>query len=194
MSIYQHILKKEKRAGRDASGNSVLYVGVLLGLFRAEHMSKMGPAIYTYGVLLSKVTGWNSRYALGAVLKGTPLKYAAIAQETGIPERTIRRHIDTLTSNGYVIALRKPRGLAFYITNYRPAGKPRLGQGECPHAALVQLSNLASQGLVSVHPTVNLEGINVHLINTGEADLKHTDAIYLQPFSDIYLLIYKNFL
>ena len=117
MSLYQHIQDKQKRAGRDASGNSIFYVGVLVGLFRAEHLHKMGNAIYTYGVLLSKVTGWNSRYGLGAVLKGAPLKFSKLSEETGIPERTIRRHIEALVAGGYVITLRKPRGLAFYITN-----------------------------------------------------------------------------
>ena len=153
----------------------------------------MGNAIYIYGYLLAKVTGWNSRYMLGAVLKGTPLKFSRMQDETGIPERTIRRYINILEKFGYLICLRAPRGLRFYITNYKPAGKPRLKQGECPHLAVLKLSELASQGLVIGQHVADLEGINEHCINTGEASFKYKQSLYQQPLADIYFLIERLF-
>lgn len=181
------------RRGKSETHDGVLYVGVAIGLFRREHMQRMGTAIYTYGCLLAKVTGWNPRYLLGAVLKGAPLKVSTLADQTGIPERTVRRHIRQLESQGYLITLRKPRGLAFYITNYKPVGKPRLGQGECPPLAVLKLSRLADQGLVSGQQLAALEGIKWHIIKSGEPFSNQNDAVYLQPNAEVYLLLVRLF-
>jgi hypothetical protein len=181
------------RRGKSETFDGVLYVGVGIGLFSAEHMRRMGTAIYTYGRLISKVTGWNPRYMIGAVLKGAPLKMSDLSNESQIPERTVRRHIEQLVKQGYVITLRKPRGLAFYITNYRPFGKPKLGTGECPHDVILQLSSLADHGLVNDQLLAILEGINEHFINTVKDELKHTDAVYLQPNAEIYILMHRLF-
>lgn len=192
-NILDDIRNSQIRRGKSKTHDGVLYVGVAIGLFRQEHMQRMGTAIYTYGCLLAKVTGWNPRYLLGAVLKGAPLKLSTLADQTGIPERTIRRHIKHLESKGYIITLRKPRGLAFYITNYKPVGKPRLGHGECPPQATLKLSRLADQGLVSGQQVAALEGIKWHIINTGKAFSKHDDVVYLQPNAEVYLLLLRLF-
>ncbi len=192
-NVLDEIRDMQIRRGKSETKDGVLYVGVGIGLFTAEHMQRMGTAVFTYGRLLSKVTGWNPRYLLGAVLKGAPLKLSKLADQSAIPERTVRRHVKQLEQNGYIITLRKPRGLAFFITNYRPMGKPRLGTGECPPEAVLKLSRLADQGLVSGHMLADLEGINEHIINTCNSSLKHKDAIYLQPNAEVYLLLYRLF-
>ncbi len=192
-NVLDEIRDMQIRRGKSETKDGVLYVGVGIGLFTAEHMQRMGTAVFTYGRLLSKVTGWNPRYLLGAVLKGAPLKLSKLADQSQIPERTIRRHIKQLEKEGYVITLRKPRGLSFFITNYRPLGKPNLGKGECPHAAVLKLSRLADQGLVSGQLLAALEGINEHIINTCEADLKYKDALYFQPNAELYFLLLRLF-
>lgn len=193
MSLLDDIKRRQRNLGKGNGPQGVLYVGVCVGLFTAKHMARMGNDIYTYGYLLSRVTGWNSRYSIGAVLKGAVLKYSQIAKDTGIHERTVRRHIKSLEAHGYIIILRRPRGNAYYITNYRPAGKPRLGQGECPPLAVLKLSQLASHGLVSGQQVVTCVGINEHGINTETVDSKHKAAIMLQPMADIYLLLDRLF-
>ena len=193
MSVFSDIHRVSQKTGKGHGPTGVIYVGVCVGLFTQKHMQRMGNDIYTYGYLLSCVTGWNSRYSIGAVLKGAVLKYSQIADDTGINERTVRRHIKSLEAHGYIIILRRPRGNAYYITNYRPAGKPRLGQGECPPLAVLKLSELASHGLVSGQQVAECVGINEHLINTENAVSKHRAAIMLQPMADIYILLDRLF-
>lgn len=186
---------REKRLFQEAAGSDqgLLYVGVGIGLFTAEHMRRMNLSVFVYGLLLAKVTGWNPRYLLGAVLKGTPLKMSKISEQSGISERTVRRHIKHLEEEGYVITVRRARGLSFFITNYRPLGKPNLGTGECPDVAVLKLSALADHGLVNVRQLAALEGINERVINTCNAVLKHTESVYLQPNAEVYLLLLRLF-
>lgn len=193
MSVLSDIHRQYRKQGKGHGPTGLIYVGVCVGLFTQKHMQRMGNDIYTYGYLLSRVTGWNSKYMIGAVLKGAVLKYSQIAEDTGINERTIRRHCKSLESHGYIIILRRPRGNSFYITNYRPAGKPRLGQGECPPLVVLKLSDLADQGLVSGQQLAECVGINEHCINTENPDSKHKAAIMLQPQADIYLLLDRLF-
>jgi biotin operon repressor len=192
-NILNDMREMQIRRGKSETFDGVLYVGVGIGLFTAEHMRRMGTAIYTYGRLISKVTGWTPRYLLGAVLKGAPLKLSTLADQSQISERTVRRHVKQLEAEGYVITVRKQRGLAFFITNYRPFGKPNLGIGECPERAVLRLSELTDEGLVRGHMVADSEGINKHLINTCNADLNHDDALYLQPNAEIYFLMLRLF-
>jgi biotin operon repressor len=105
-NILSEIRQLKSKQVRSGKGPSVFYVGVMVGLFTDKHMKRMGQAIYTYGLLLSKVTGWDKRCSLGAVLKGAPLKLERLAKESGINARTIRRHVKALEEHGYIITLR----------------------------------------------------------------------------------------
>ena len=192
-NIINDIRNNQIRHGKSKTHDGVLYVGVAVGLFHHEHMERMGLAIYVFGCLLAKVTGWSPRYMLGAVLKGAPIKLSILADQTGIPERTVRRHIKNLEHSGYLITVRKQRGLSFYITNYKPVGKPNLGAGECPPAAILKLSELAEQGLVRGQLVAACDGINEHFINTQDRGLKHEEALYLQPNAEIYFLLLRLF-
>ena len=192
-NIINDIRRNQIRHGKSKTCDGVLYVGVAIGLFRHEHLERMGITIYVYGCLLAKVTGWSPKYMLGAVLKGAPLKLSILADETGIPERTVRRHIKLLEHSGYLITIRKQRGLAFFITNYKPAGKPNLGTGECPDDAVLKLSELAEKGLVRGQLVAVCGGINEHFINTQKRGLKHGEALYLQPNAEVYFLLRRLF-
>ncbi len=193
MNVLDDIKRRERRETGQSKRPSRFYVGVMTGLFTEKHLRKMGAAVYTYGFLLSKVTGWDDRYNLGAVLKGAPVKYEFIAEETGIHDRTIRRHIMTLEENGYIIKLRHPRGLKLYITNYRPAGKPNLKTGECPHLAIQVLTDLSKKGLQSGHTLATHEGINEFGNKTETVDLKHVDNLQFQCHADFYYLLLDLF-
>ena len=192
-NILSEIQKLKSSQAKTGTGPSVFYVGVMVGLFTEKHMKRMGQAIYTYGLLLSKVTGWDKRCSLGAVLKGAPLKLERLSKESGIHPRTIRRHVKSLEEHGYVITLRSPRGLKFYITNYRPAGKPRLKSGECPDLAVQQLTNLSAHPPVSGQHVATHEGYKRMGIKTEAADLNQNKKDLLQPFAEIYLILDQLF-
>ena len=185
--------KKLQHEQNKKAGPSAYYVGVMTGLFNKKHLNKMGNAIYTYGLLLSKVTGWDKRFALGAVLKGTPIKIDFLESESGIPGRTIRRHMLTLETHGYIIKLRSARGLRIYITNYRPAGKPRLSSGECPKEAVLKLSNLADQGILRGQQVAALVGYKCKGIITGHRVSNETPGDYFHPQAELFIYMQRLF-
>jgi len=173
--------------------SSKFYVGVMTGLFTKRHADIIADAVYLYGYLLSKVTAWNKELRVGGVLAGSPVKFSFIENETGFPARTIRRHVKKLEDNGYIFTLRSPRGLKYFITNYRPAGKPRLKTSDLPHLATLRLSQLASQGVLSGQQVATCEGININGIKTGAPGLKNTFENPFTPLYDIYLLLNNLF-
>src|SRR3990172_1157414 len=179
---------------KDSTGESSrFYVGVMTGLFTKRHADIMADAIFIYGYLLSKVTGWNKDFHVGAVLSGSPVKFSFIENDTGFPARTIRRHVKKLEDSGYIFTLRSTRGLKYFITNYRPAGKPRLKTGDLPDMATQRLSELASQGILSGQQVATCEGIILNGIKTGAPGLKNTFQNPFTPLYDIYLLLNSLF-
>ncbi|MDZ7721692.1 MAG: hypothetical protein U5R06_02405 [candidate division KSB1 bacterium] len=185
--------KKLQHEQNKKTGSSAYYVGVMTGLFNKKHLDQMGNAIFTYGLLLSKVTGWDKRFALGAVLKGTPIKIDFLESESGIPGRTIRRHMLTLETHGYIIKLRSARGLRIYITNYRPAGKPRLASGECPQAAVLRLSNLADQGILRGQRVATLVGYKWYGIITETSVSNETPGDFNHPQAELFIYMQRLF-
>lgn len=192
-NAYSAAKKLQHKQNKSRTGPSAYYVGVMTGLFNKKHLDQMGNAIFTYGLLLSKVTGWDKRFALGAVLKGTPIKIDFLQSESGIPGRTIRRHMLTLEKHGYIIKLRSARGLRIYITNYRPAGKPRLSSGECPQEAVLKLSNLADQGILRGQQVAALVGYKCKGIITGHSFSNENTVDYRHPQAELYIYLLRLF-
>ena len=102
---------------------STFWIPVWNGLVNdPKHRAAMGEAIWTYLNLLdwcNKETG-----------KVPFVTCADIAERSGIPESTVRKHLKKLKNGGYIIVRRYMRGLHIEITNYRSLRVPINGQSK----------------------------------------------------------------
>lgn len=80
-----------------AFGGRHLNAGIRGGLFEVKHWDKMGDAIWLFGWLVHRQTKQR-----GLVLGGHALTYREIQEDTGYPERTLRRWMARLQREGYV--------------------------------------------------------------------------------------------
>lgn len=71
--------------------------GIRGGLWDVKHYREMGDAIWLFGWLVHRQTT-----ADGLVLRGKPLTYGDIGEDTGFPERSLRRWLARLSQGGYV--------------------------------------------------------------------------------------------
>ena len=84
------------------------------GLVEPKHITAMGLAVWTYLWCLSKVTAdCGDR---GVVLYGRPIAIRSIADNFGISERQVRRHIHKLKMGGYIKTQKKLYGLVIWVT------------------------------------------------------------------------------
>ena len=74
--------------------------GLRGGLFHAKHRDRMGDAVWLFGWLVTRQT--TQHLGVGLVLRGKPLTYRTMSEETGFPERTLRRYMACLRAEGYI--------------------------------------------------------------------------------------------
>jgi DNA-binding Lrp family transcriptional regulator len=93
------------------------YFPVYSGLLTAQHREKIGPAIWEFLWLVSKVTKEEQveDETWGIVLGGRPVKLAEIAAELGGSERTVKRNIARLKEEGYIETVRAPYGEIYKV-------------------------------------------------------------------------------
>jgi DnaD/phage-associated family protein len=93
------------------------YFPVYSGLLTAQHRERIGPAIWEFLWLISKVTKEieEDGETWGIVLGGKPVKLAEIAAELGGSERTVKRNIARLKDEGYIEAIRAPYGEIYKV-------------------------------------------------------------------------------
>jgi DnaD/phage-associated family protein len=93
------------------------YFPVYSGLLTAQHREKIGPAIWEFLWLISKVTKevQEEGETWGIVLGGRPVKLAEIAGELGGSERTVKRNIARLKDEGYIETVRAPYGEIYKV-------------------------------------------------------------------------------
>jgi DNA-binding MarR family transcriptional regulator len=93
------------------------YFPVYSGLLTAQHRERIGPAIWEFLWLISKVTKEieEDGETWGIVLGGKPVKLAEIAAELGGSERTVKRNIARLKDEGYIEAVRAPYGEIYKV-------------------------------------------------------------------------------
>ncbi|ADU95315.1 hypothetical protein GYMC52_2949 [Geobacillus sp. Y412MC52] len=93
------------------------YFPVYTGLLTPEHRERIGPAIWEFLWLVSKVTKevQEEGETLGIVLGGRPVKLAEIAAELGGSERTVKRNIARLKDEGYIETVRAPYGEIYKV-------------------------------------------------------------------------------
>lgn len=83
-----------------AIGGKGLNSGIRGGLWDVKHYGKMGDALWLFGWLVHRQT--TQRNGEGLVLRGKCLTYAAVSDDTGFAERTLRRWMGVLRREGYV--------------------------------------------------------------------------------------------
>jgi DNA-binding Lrp family transcriptional regulator len=93
------------------------YFPVYSGLLTAQHRERIGPAIWEFLWLISKVTKEieEEGETWGIVLGGKPVKLAEIAAELGGSERTVKRNIARLKDEGYIETVRAPYGEIYKV-------------------------------------------------------------------------------
>jgi hypothetical protein len=93
------------------------YFPVYSGLLTAQHREKIGPAIWEFLWLVSKVTKevQEEGETWGIVLGGRPVKIAEIVADLGGNERSIRRNLAKLKEHGYIDSKRAPYGEIFRV-------------------------------------------------------------------------------
>ncbi|UYL94147.1 putative transcriptional regulator [Geobacillus phage vB_GthS_PK5.2] len=93
------------------------YFPVYTGLLTPEHRERIGPAIWEFLWLISKVTKevQEEGETLGIVLGGRPVKLAEIADDLGSSERSVRRNITRLKEQGYIESVRAPYGEIYRV-------------------------------------------------------------------------------
>jgi DNA-binding transcriptional ArsR family regulator len=93
------------------------YFPVYSGLLTAQHREKIGPAIWEFLWLVSKVTKEEQveDETWGIVLGGRPVKVAEIVADLGGNERNIRRNLARLKEHGYIDSKRAPYGEIYKV-------------------------------------------------------------------------------
>jgi len=87
------------------------------GALTADHRKKIGPAIWEFLWCIDKTTKEITEDGRnwGLVYSGKPVTCEVIAQEYGINERTIRRNLERLETEGYIKIIRAPYGLIIHV-------------------------------------------------------------------------------
>ncbi len=92
----------------------------------------MGSAVWLFGWLIHRQT--TQRNGSGLVLRGKPLTYAAISEDTGWPPRTIRKWMAKLRETGYVDVKHSCYShLVIRVLNAKKFGSRQLDFPQFPH-------------------------------------------------------------
>jgi DNA-binding transcriptional ArsR family regulator len=83
------------------------------GILEPKHREGIGPALWEFLWCLDRIT--KEKDGIGIVLGGKPVTYAEIAEDFGIPGRTVRRHMGRLEDKEYLILIRTPRGFSIRV-------------------------------------------------------------------------------
>jgi len=106
-----------KPLGRQETHRS-MKIGLTCGIYDSKHAACFGGPLYAFG--------WCVRRQLdceGHVLRGKRMTYAAIAEEMGAPERSVRRWLGVLVKDGYIsIDGRRGSGVRIKVLNPKKRG------------------------------------------------------------------------
>lgn len=92
-------------------------IPVSTGLFTPEHYKNIGPAIWTFEILIDMVTNEyvEDGERWGKVLGGAPVPADKIADRIGAHPETIKEHLRRLKLHGYIRTRRLSRGEAIDV-------------------------------------------------------------------------------
>lgn len=107
------------------------------GILEPKHRKRIGPAIWLFLYFIDRTTKErqnknNPGEIEGWVYGKMPLTLERMAEETGIPERTISRYLVTLEGYEYIRTVRTPHGLIILVqkSSKWPNGKKSAKSGE----------------------------------------------------------------
>ncbi len=124
----------EKSNGRKYRDKPSHPIYVWNGILESKHRKKIGPACWEFLWCLDRIT--KEKEGVGIVLGGKPVTYAEIAQDFGVSEKTIQRHMERLTREGYITGILTPRGYSLRVANSCKF-KKQVGQ-KCPTTITAQ--------------------------------------------------------
>jgi hypothetical protein len=113
------------------------------GIF--DHLPKIRSALAVFLWCIDRVTQEDS--GVGFILGGSVVSVSRIAQEVHESERTVRRHLHRLATNGYLALKRSPYGFVIAVLNSRKFGiwrSDKVGHPERPRKS-ARLDNSADQ-------------------------------------------------
>jgi hypothetical protein len=84
-------------------------------LLEPKHRKKIGPALWEFLWCIDKTT--KEKDGVGIVYGGKPVTFAEIAEDLGVSEKTIQRHIDRLAWANYIELILTPRGQQIRVLN-----------------------------------------------------------------------------
>jgi DNA-binding transcriptional regulator YhcF (GntR family) len=98
------------------------------GLLTPEHYSKIGNALWLFLWCISSTTTEKEKDGIvwGIVKGNKPHKLPELAKIFEVNEKTVRRWIETLETNGYIKVTRAPYGLIFTVKNSKRRHLERL--------------------------------------------------------------------
>jgi DNA-binding transcriptional ArsR family regulator len=85
------------------------------GLLESKHVKLIGPALWVFLWCIDKTT--KEKDGKGIVYGGKPVTFAEIAEDLGVSEKTIQRHIDRLADANYLELILTPRGQQIRVLN-----------------------------------------------------------------------------
>lgn len=118
----------EKRNGRKYGDRPSHPIYVWNGILESKHRKKIGPALWEFLWCLDRIT--KEKEGVGIVLGGKPVIYAEIAEDFGVSEKTVQRHMERLSRQGYIAGILTPRGYSIRVPNSCKFRK-QIGQ-KCP--------------------------------------------------------------
>lgn len=101
-------------------------------LLEKKHIEAMDVSLWLYLWCLDKVTS-ISEEGVGKVLGGKPITSEFVESEMGISERTYKRWLSTLRSNGYINTKRAPTGLILSVNKAHKRFKNRYAKNGTSH-------------------------------------------------------------
>jgi|SRR5215472_15006183 len=104
------------------------------GILEPKHRDRIGPAIWLFLYLIDRTTKERPNVHApeeteGWVYGKMPLTLSRMAEETGIPERTLSHHLLRLERHDYIRTIRAPHGLIILV---QKSGKWPKGKKSAP--------------------------------------------------------------
>ena len=161
------------------------------GLLFDGHVQRIEGALWEFLWLINKVT--KEEKGIGMVLKGRPIKIQNIADDLQRDERSVRRHLKLLETEGYINLKKCPYGLVITINNSKKfANRPAI-IGQSRPAIIGQSEKASSDNSVQQTGQICPESSAKNV--RSKEDIKHIyksdikEDIYCRdekiPFSEI---------
>lgn len=169
------------------------YFPIHSGLLSPEHREQIGAAIWEFIWFISKTTKefQEGDERLGIVLGGKPIKYSEIADDLGLGESTVKKHVNRLKKFKYIETKRAPYGEIYYVKNskkFKPKRQTKNGLSEKERQTQIDLSEERDR------PKMVQRQTNFGLCNKDIKDIKKEEEEVLMISSSDFQKIADKFI